>query len=207
MESLEKRRRPSIERPSTIYDTPAESIVMDNKVLWANPDFPAAPFLFEKGQSTPLGRLLRLKHSEESPVSADDMVLIRTGHGRSAEVPQQYLFRDNAGVLYACIDLKGIGYVNENDAGEPVVSPWQYNAHRKNIKGLEDKKWARIDIKFSELFAQHGMKTSRTLALIDLKQLTVLHDDTEHSVSLAALRSASQRAIGTNPAASKTMHP
>ena len=87
----------------------------------------------------------------------------------------EVIFRDKEGNLYRDVDAKGIGHLRRHSRGlgyrvAPVEGggegPWR-------VKGLLESGYAHTDRYNSEMLIENGIRTYRTVAIVELKELIV----------------------------------
>jgi hypothetical protein len=146
------------------------TIPLKNKVVWKNENITDA-LIFEMGKPSPLG--LALDFSETDPLKTGGVAL-RTremNHGRSADLGM-FPFTDSQGRFYRDIDLKGIGWTNTR-TGIKRVQPWTVGGYSMGMIGLMSEGDALHDSEIAEHFTELGIRTHRSLAIIELEELPV----------------------------------
>ncbi len=161
---------------------------VDNKVIWVNPNFPNLPFNLEVGKPTPLALFAKNSFNEE-PVSelknGNQIGEYWAAHSRSALLARA-MIADNKGQVFRDIDLKGMGLVaheffitgddSNNVKSRAKVDPehlgyWEKGLGSNNYFGLQDVRNAKYNAIKSEKFNDLGISSSRTLAIIMLKEV------------------------------------
>lgn len=149
-----------------------------NKVVDINPHL-RIPFKLEKGKPTPLGVFAETNFNfhfkpAERPKGKKSLEVFPKQHRRSA-ILGRAVFEDDQGRRYRDIDLKGVGVIG----GPPyyhrvrVGEPGGYRGEGAGREGLLDRKVAEYDYRRSEQFTKAGIRTSRTVAVIELEELVV----------------------------------
>ncbi len=154
---------------------------LDNVVRWANP---ALPLNFTVGKPTSIPLFFDRATSSEIDLEA------RSGHNRSGDLGKTF-FRDTDGShLYRDIDIKGCGFVDIHD--EQRVMQWEERkgSPYQDYLGLLDRESAEHDTEMSEKFTAWGIRTHRSAAIIDLKELPIYDKEGTHLASLEELRTS-----------------
>lgn len=143
-----------------------------NKVLAVNPEV-NIPLKLEEGKPSPLGLFAEAAYSTEDSSKRKFEVWYR--HGRSALLGR-LIFSDEEGRLFRDIDVKGIGVV-EVAPGDGVTIGEHIHLGEEGPfggrQGLLDREVAEKDYQDSEDFVKAGIRTSRTLAIIELEELVL----------------------------------
>lgn len=142
-----------------------------NEVVKVNPDI-LYPFNLRKGKPTALGVFAHPDQLENLDNANTSLQLeSMPNHNRSALIGR-ILFSDKKGNLYRDIDIKGCGYINYH--GFRVKQPGRIYKHdRINRDGLLEYQLALYDSKMSEKLLKLGIRTSRTIAIVVLKEIVV----------------------------------
>ncbi|OGC55634.1 hypothetical protein A2797_01040 [candidate division WWE3 bacterium RIFCSPHIGHO2_01_FULL_48_15] len=145
---------------------------VENRVREVNPEV-NAPFRLEKGKPSPLGLFAEAAFPKKpgETVRGKQKAEVRKGHYRTALVGRA-VFSDKEGRLYRDVDLKGTGYVKTLSRRVDVLPPGSEHPQSGRF-GLLDRKAAKVDYENSEDFVRAGIRTSRTLAIIELQELLV----------------------------------
>lgn len=144
-----------------------------NKVIKVNPNF-TLPFNLEEGKPSPLGVFSQTAFTQkpENLPEGKYAVEFLPGHKRSALLGRA-LFADKEGRIYRDIEVKGIGFLSTSPyPGETkavILEPGKLRHVGRD--GLLDMTTAMYDYEFSEIFSRKGVRTSRTLAIIELEEL------------------------------------
>lgn len=169
------------------------TITLENEVIWENRDL-QAPFNFEVGKPSPLGLTFDLSERGSEHEVGLSLATRRVSHKRSADIGPVF-FKDKAGVLYRDIDIKGAGLVSESGAPTSWYkqttseSLFPMKLSEPRMKGLMDKEDALHDSKMAERLAALGIRTHRSIAVIELRELATLSATNEmRRESIEALR-------------------
>lgn len=147
---------------------------VQNKVLVVNPNI-NSPFNLEEGKPTPLGVFAQIGFTKK-PVKLEGKrdLEVLPEQGR-ATLLGRVIFSDKDGHVYRDIDLKGIGYLDKRFMQthyRPTVSkPGGVWGNSGGKKGLLDYDTAKYDYVSGEELSQAGVRTARTLAIIELQEL------------------------------------
>lgn len=145
------------------------AVEVKNEVIWVNPHFPNAPFALEKDKPCSLGIFLT-PQIDGKKVRLN--VEVAAAHLRSGIVGR-IIFTDDENNLYRDVDLKGIGFVNvyflnkNPNYSVGLVLETQSNQTR----GINYLSNAIIEAEKGEIFLKMGIKTARTLAIIELSEI------------------------------------
>lgn len=173
----------------------SESLVelapVENKLTWVNPNFPNLRLNFQPEKKSPLGLFAKTAFPNESAIRSlaegSQVGEIWPAHNRTALLRRMKIADEN-GQLYRDIDLKGIGCVitGYSQAAShikarvvPISEIWS-----GGLYGLLDRESAQYDRDRSEGFNDLGIRTSRTLAIIELSEIIL---DGKH-ISVETLR-------------------
>jgi len=146
-----------------------------NEVLEINPHVNISLPL-EKGKSSPLGLFMEAAFEEKpKEIQQGKCVLeVLPGHWRSAIICRTG-FNDKEGRIYRDVDIKGIGSFWRKGT-EEGIRVWSYpgfpNPGGRGV-GLLDFDSAFLDYQMSEEFLEAGIRTCRTIAIIELKELII----------------------------------
>ncbi|MDO8576412.1 MAG: hypothetical protein Q7R90_03795 [bacterium] len=160
------------------------ALALDNTVLEVNPAFNGTlPFDLREGTKGDLA----LFFGEET--GSDKELGVREFHWRSGDLGK-IVFRDTEGRKYRDVDLKGCGYLRQTGLG-PIHNPqWEQDtaSGHYGYLGLLDKDRAQNDSYVSELLTTNGIRTHRSLAIFELKELPVGGRETLKRVPIPELR-------------------
>lgn len=137
-----------------------------NKVVFVNKEV-YLPLKLEEGKETPLGLFVKSALPERFDEKTGEKRLeVWPEHRRSAFLGR-VIFGDKQGRLYRDIDLKGIGSITKE---KKILKPQTYYYP---FSGLLENKFAFFDYKKSEEFLSKGIRTARTLSIIELEEIIV----------------------------------
>ncbi|MEK7156344.1 MAG: hypothetical protein AAB790_00880, partial [Patescibacteria group bacterium] len=160
------------------------AIALDNTVLEVNPAFDGTlPFDLRKGTRGDLA----LFFGEEN--GSDKELGVREFHWRSGDLAQ-IVFRDTKGRKYRDVDLKGCGYLRQAGV-ESIHNPqWEKDtaSGHYGYLGLLNKDRAQNDSHVSELLTTNGVRTHRSIAIFELKELPVGWGETLERVQISELK-------------------
>lgn len=157
-----------------------------NKVVWVNPNL-RLPFNLKVGESSDLAFFA---HSTTEPTEPSDTSLIVAviqflsrkpsfrhlqfwpDHHRSLLLGR-VIFADNERRLYRDIDLKGTGaiYEYEDSSGIYIKPPGSEKTGNGDWVGLMHLEDARHDSEICEIFTSAGIRTHRSLAILELQEV------------------------------------
>lgn len=155
-----------------------------NEVSFVNENFEKLPFKnLEKGKETPLGLFIKsaipeifrrepsaiLKIFRREPREKTQRLEVwptEFGDGTRSALLGRFILKDKQGNFYRDMDVKGVGYIERKTIEIP-------GERRRNgtFSGFLEKEWAEYDRDMSEKFISAGIRTVRTLAIIDLKEI------------------------------------
>lgn len=151
-------------------------VPIENQVLEVNRNI-YFPLKLKKGKPTPLGVFAHSPLSERSTEEPKHSLLFECWpeHKRSALVTRTN-FADKQGRIYRDIDIKGCGYLEpdqlSNRAPMEVGLPGRIvEGNQNNREGLLEKDIALYDFEISEQCLKWGIRTSRTVAIVSLKEI------------------------------------
>lgn len=156
------------------------AVEVKNEVVWVNKEV-EMPFDLKEGKPTKLGVFLTYNPGGKGRILN---VGIMDEHFRSALLGK-VIFQDKEGRLYRDVDIKGIGPIGvrrwETREGEDATSrmgvePLEFNTAQNLPRGsmpwgFYDYAYAENDREMSEFFVRKGLRTSRVLAIVDLKEI------------------------------------
>jgi len=170
------------------------AIHLENRVRWVNPKILVPPLLLPFGlQEEKSSQLALFLDRQKSKVNLG----VRLHHGRSADIGRSFFMDIDRKNVYRDIDIKGAGYADlapetamMHNEDCLAVQQWQLRKDNKdNIYwGLLGRKEAETDSKISEEFAEKGIRTQRTIAIIDLLELPLYENDATRLVPIEELR-------------------
>lgn len=143
-----------------------------NKVAFVNPGFSDPekklnlPFKLEKGKESPLGLFVKATFAEGYTLKKDEQLLESWPVHRRSALLGRVIFSDKEGRFYRDLDIKGSGYVVEGKVGVPgePIGEDEYS-------GLLGDETAHDECKTQEEFLKEGIRTVRTLAIINLEEI------------------------------------
>lgn len=147
-----------------------------NEVLEVNRNI-YYPLKLKKGKRTPLGVFAHSALDKKIVQTPSHALLFKCwpDHKRSALLGRMR-FADKQGRLYRDIDIKGCGYLEADQPrtrGPIGVRPagLMLDSNHSNRGGLLEKDIALYDFEISEQLLKWGIRTSRTLAVVSLKEI------------------------------------
>ncbi|HEU5005173.1 MAG TPA: hypothetical protein VFT49_03760 [Candidatus Saccharimonadales bacterium] len=162
----QESRKPGFNELQAVSENekPLEAVRVDNRVTWVNPDF-NHPFNLHVDEPTPLGVMVKPHISD---LEKDTTVLGLFNHRRSVLL-ERVQFTDKQGVVYRDIDSKGSGFVLPVDGvlKGHGTNTWEVTRGR----GLLNLDKAERDLQNGEAFYKAGIRTVRTLAIVELNEL------------------------------------
>lgn len=127
---------------------------VDNEVIFVNEGI-EAPFKIEVGKKSDLGLFFNINIVGEHTFPIEKI----PAHGRAGLVGR-VVMKDRMGNLYQDVDIKGIGYISQGHifdfSGTPGILNLAAAEKEKNV---------------SEILTKHGLRTSRVLAILKLKEI------------------------------------
>lgn len=157
-----------------------ETTELANTVIWENKKL-HAPFNIEVGKPSPLGLMFEVAPNADRP----EGLSLKTRlwfHGRSADIGAVY-FNDDEGNLYRDVDVKGAGKVSVFGFPEEWNHREKSSDHR--VEGLMNKEDAMHDSEIAELFSNFGIRTHRSLAVIELHELAKSDKKTGNAITMS----------------------
>ena len=162
------------------YRETLPAIVLDNTVTWVNPSFDKRlPLDIEKGTRSKLA--LFFHDGQPEP---DFSLGVSARNWRSGDLGKIF-FADNKQRLYRDLDLKGCGLLSyvypppqppNRSADRIVRRDWHADLHGGNYLGLLDEKSAEEDSRMAEVLTDIGVRTHRSIAIFELKELPVPYE-------------------------------
>lgn len=151
-----------------VYSNPEDHLFrlapVDNEALWVNPNFPHLPFDLEVGRPSSLGLFAYgFYGSQKEPMQKELYGEYWPGHFRSGLLGRVFI-SDKDGQIYRDIDLKGIGSFSYYMEGLGLK-------RREGYEGLFDSENAFHGAQMAEKLHAAGIRTSRTLGIIKLKEI------------------------------------
>jgi hypothetical protein len=147
-----------------------------NKVAYVNDEI-NAPLKLEKGEESPLGLFAKAAFDKEHELKPDEQRLESWPEHHRSALLGKVIFNDKDGRLYRDIDVKGIGYINRNQVLEPGKRYSTIGEIPKIYMGTgEYGGFLKREEAFDEHIAQEklleaGVRTGRTLAIIDIEEI------------------------------------
>lgn len=162
------------------YRETLPAVEVDNKTIWVNSNI-EMPFDITRGQFSKLGIFLTLEADGQPAYPLE----IESRHKRSGIVGR-VIFKDKEGRIYRDVDIKGVGYIEDDPGGEyPFIVRAVKNQRGQITMGILNRDFAENDIDIAEKFLKYGVRTYRPLALIELKEII---DDNGKKISIDEAR-------------------
>lgn len=147
---------------------------VDNTVIEVNPDI-HSPFKLTVGEPTPLGVFASgFKEGRDKKGKWVKMPVFEcwTPHRRSALLGR-VIFADRQGRMYRDLDIKGVGYIDVSPYSGPNIKWPGGKVETGGLHGLLGEESARFDLQMSEEFSNAGIRTYRTVAIVELKEIVI----------------------------------
>lgn len=139
------------------------AVEVTNEVSWVNEKVDI-PFDLKQGEASRLGLFLTKDQDKASyHLETSD------NHFRSALLGKVLIKDREHNILYRDIDLKGMGPINYDLEVDDLTPGLGKNTHA--IWGFYEKEIALNDATRADYFTEKGLRTYRTLAIIDLKEI------------------------------------
>jgi hypothetical protein len=191
------RKRENLNIEKKISQEPENSLLVfekvRNKVVYVNPEI-IAPLKLEKWEESPLGLFAKAALAKGYELKPDEQRLESWPEHRRSALLGKVIFKDKDGRLYRDIDLKGIGYIGKNKVLEPGKNISTLGSWRgAEVEGFLESEEARRERDAQENFLKAGIRTARTLAIIELKE--IIFKGEKISLSEARKREVIERKI------------
>lgn len=142
-----------------------------NEVVYVNSEI-IAPLKLEEYQESPLGLFAKAALAKGYELKPDEQRLESWPEHRRSALLGKVIFKDKDGRLYRDIDLKGIGYIGKNKVLEPGKNISTIGRRGGiEIAGFLKSEEAYKERDMQENFLKAGIRTARTLAIIELKEI------------------------------------
>ena len=167
------------------------AIHLKNRVRWVNPKILVPPLLLpfglQEGKSSKLALFLDRQKSKVN-------LGVRLHHGRSADIGRSFFMDLDRKNIYRDIDIKGAGYIDLNpeaaaSRSENLLAVRQWQPREEDMySGLMDRNRAETESRIADELAEKGIRTQRTIAIIDLLELPIYENDTTRLVPIQELK-------------------